>query len=266
MSRYGHRIADKEAIMTTAMRITHMLTIVTLAMVVGVSADAGITVLDTDFSATGPLATDTNDFTLTDEGPGNRDGIYSYTYNAGAASDMLVVSVSTEASGEAWTNYYDGVPMIQAVQSSGGSGVSIWYLANPSASGTIAVDLRAKGTVNGFGLGIASLSVADGTIELHSVGSDSPTNSVDITTTVADTFVMVAGDANAAGAPVSMDAPLTTIGTSLDVGSSQAGCGYTNAVPADSHTYSWTPKASERGIAAAAFVHTVQSGTLYMVR
>ncbi|MDP6527176.1 MAG: hypothetical protein QGH15_23680, partial [Kiritimatiellia bacterium] len=59
--------------------------------------------------------------------------------------------------------------------------------------------------------------------------------------------------ANANGAPVSMDSPLTTIGTDTDVGSSQVGFGYENEVAADSHTYSWTPGANERGIAAAAF-------------
>jgi hypothetical protein len=118
--------------------------------------------------------------------------------------------------------------------------------------------------MNGFGIGIASLSVDDGAIVLHSVGSDSPTNSVDITTTVADTFVMVAGDANALGAPVSMDAPLTTIETNTDVGSSQVGFGYEDEVPVDSHTYSWTPKASARGIAAAAFAPV--AGTLIFIQ
>jgi hypothetical protein len=214
-------------------------------MIVGVSANAEITVLNTDFASTNG-AGGAGDFGLA-------AGVYSYSFNAGATSDMLVVGVSVEKSGEAWTVSYDGTQMTQAVQSSGGSGAMIFYLANPSASGTIEVDFSGVGAMNGFGIGIASLRTAFGAIELHNVASDSGPTSIGISTTVADTFVMVAGDANANGA-VSMDAPLTTIGTGVDVGSSQAGFGYENAVSVNSHTYSWTPTASARGIVAAAFV------------
>ncbi|MFC1601091.1 hypothetical protein ACFL34_01915, partial [Candidatus Sumerlaeota bacterium] len=226
--------------------------------------ETGIEVLDTGFAVTMSDGSP-GDFTYIAAGGGTRAGVYSKNFNAGATSDMLVVAVSVEKSTEAYTVSYAGTPMTQAVQSSGGSGVSIWYLANPSASGTIAVDFTAIATVNGFGIGIASLNNADGAIVLHSVGSDSPTNSVDITTTVADTFVMVAGDANANGAPVSMDSPLTTIGTDTDVGSSQVCFGYENEVAADSHTYSWTPDVAARGIAAAAFAPAAPPtlGTLF---
>ena len=100
---------------------------------------------------------------------------------------------------------------------------------------------------------------------MHSVGSDSPTNSVDITTTVADTFVMVAGDANANGAPVSMDAPLTTIGTDVDVGPRQVGFGYENPVSVASHTYTWTCGGNARGIAAAFAQVIPPAGTVILV-
>ena len=229
------------------------------------SVETAIEVLDTGFAVTMSDGSP-GDFILTDEGPGNGDGIYSYTYNAGAASDMLVVGVSAEKSTEAYTVSYAGTPMTKAVQSGSGSGAIIFYLANPSASGIIAVDFTDVDPVNGFGIGIASLSVDDGAIVLHSVGSDFPTNSVDITTTVADTFVMVAGDANASGS-VSMDAPLTTIGKDVDVGSSQVGFGYDNEVAVASHTYTWSPNASPRGIAAAAFAQVIPpAGMVISVR
>jgi hypothetical protein len=230
--------------------------------------ETAITVLDTDFAVTTSDGSP-GDFTYIAAGEGTRAGVYSKNFNAGATSDMLVVGLSAEKSTEAYTVSYAGTPMTQAVQSAAGSGASIFYLANPSASGTIEVDFSGvDGTVNGFGIGIASLNNADGAIVLHSVAANTgltPTNSVDITTTVADTFVMVAGDANAAGGSVSMDSPLTTIGTDVDVGSSQVGFGYENKVAADSHTYSWTPDANERGIAAAAFEPAAPptAGTLF---
>ena len=238
-------LTNKTTIMTTAMRITPILTVMTLAMLAGVSAEAALTVLNTD-SASTDGAGNAGDFSLA-------AGVYSYSFNAGATSDMLVVGVSVEKGGGAWTVSYDGTQMTQAVQSSGGSGAMIFYLANPSASGTIEVDFSAVSPMNGFGIGIASLDGAIGAIELHSVASFDGASSIGITTTVPDTFVMVAGDANAQGA-ASMNAPLTTIGIEIDVGSSQAGFGYENPVAANSHTYSWTPTASARGIVAAAFV------------
>jgi hypothetical protein len=231
--------------MNTATRIRQMLTIAALAMLVGVSAEAAITVLNTDSAATDG-AGNPGDFSLA-------AGVYSYSFNAGATSEMLVVGVSVEKGGGAWTVSYDGTAMTQAVQSSSGSGAMIFYLANPSASGTIEVDFSAVSPMNGFGIGIASLYDAVGAIELHSVAFDNGTTSIGITTAVPDTFVMVAGDANAVGG-ITMNAPLTTIGTQVDVGSSQAGFGYENAVPANAHTYSWTPSANARGIVAAAFV------------
>ena len=89
--RVGKTEDEKETMMTTAMRIPHMLTIVALAMIVGVSANAAITVLNTGSAATDGSG-NAGDFSLA-------SGVYSYTFNAGATSDMLVVGVSVEKGG-----------------------------------------------------------------------------------------------------------------------------------------------------------------------
>lgn len=219
-------------------------------------AQAAISLVGAPDSAVTASNSGPGDFTLTSQGAGTRDGIYSYSYNAGASSDMLVVSVSTEASSEAWSVSYGGVDMTLATQSSVGSGASIFYLPNPSATGSIAIDFTGKSTVNGIGMGVVSLSGNGQAIAFDSPGiSDSGTNTINLTTNFADSFVMFAGDANStAGSAPTLASPLQVIfaGPS-DLGSNTAAAGYENGVGVGLQTYSWTQDASPRGISAAAF-------------
>lgn len=220
------------------------------------SAQAAITVLGTDSAVTAGNSAP-GDFTLVDtDGDGaTRDGTYSYAFNAGATSDMLVVSLSYEASSEAWSVTYNGVSMNLATQSSAASGTSIFYLANPSATGSIAIDFTGKGTVNGIGLGIASLNNSGNPIYFNNEVSTSGVSTIDITPDFADSFVMFAGDANStAGSAPTLSSNLTPFyaGPS-DIGSNTGAAGYENAVAASLQTYSWTPAASPRGISVAAF-------------
>jgi hypothetical protein len=182
---------------------------------------------------------------------------YAYAFDAGVDSDMLVVSISVEKSTHPLAVTYGGEALTEAVSSSVGSGASLWYLANPGASGELVIDASDVTTFNGMGVGIASLSSLDDLlteIALHSVGSSTNSASVDLTTTIAGSFVMVAGDANSTTGSVSLLDPLSLIGARVDVGSSQAGVGFDNGVAAGSRMYSWSPSASERGMVAASFV------------
>lgn len=230
------------------------------------AADASIILLGTD-SATTANNGNPGDFSFTPASPPNgAAGVYSYSYNAGAASDMLLVTLSVEKSNESFPGlFYDSVAMTQATSSSAGSGASIWYLANPSATGTIEIDLSTVSTINGIGLGIASLSGDGNPIALHTVNSASGTDSVTLTTTVADSFVIVGADANATTGNPTMDPPLTTIYTQDDVGSNQAGAGYEEDVAAGSHTFSWNPSSSPRGMAAASFIIIPEPASLILL-
>jgi hypothetical protein len=239
---------------------------VVLALIVAVgSAHAGIIVLGTDSAVT-----DSNH--NNNGNPGDfweTGGVFSYSFAAGATSDMLVIALSTEKSSQAFSISYNGTAMTQAVTSSAGSGASIWYLANPSASGSIAIDMSGVDVFNGMGIGIASLK-ADGDdaleVDLHTTGVSTGSTSVGITTTVADSFVMVGTDANSTvGNNVALDSPLTTIFINKDLGSSQGGAGYENGVAADSHTYTWSPNASERGMAAASFIVVPEPASLALL-
>lgn len=249
------------------MKIAYIIfTAASLVLAAG-SAQAAITVLGTA-SAVTAADSGPGGFTLTAEGAGNRDGIYSRAFNAGATSDMLVVSLSHETSDDylGWGVTYNGVNLSLATQSSAGSGTSIFYLANPSATGSIAIDFTGKGTVNGIGLGIASLDNTDpgGEIFFNNGVSSSGTESIGITVGNADSFVMFAGDANNAVNSPTLNSPLTTIFAGpQDIGSNQAAAGYQNGVTVGSKTYSWNvPVASkERGISVAAFSAVPEPGT-----
>jgi hypothetical protein len=217
------------------------------------SAPASVVLVGTDSAATaansGP-----GQFTLTDEGAGNRDGIYSYNYDAGASFDMLVVSVSREASTpEIFSVSYGGVDMNPATGSTTGTGASIFYLATASSSGTIAVDFSSFATVNGIGIGIAAIRSDNGDpIALIDANSGSGT-SISLDPTLDGSFTMFAIDTNT-GAFSGLDAsPLSQIFANTDVGSNGAGAAYDADVAAGSIIYSYTNTASPRGIAAANF-------------
>ena len=136
------------------------------------------------------------------------------------------------------------------------SGTSIFYLANPSATGSVAIDFSAKSTVNGVGLGIASLNNSGNPIFFNDGVSASGTESIGITVNNAGSFVMFAGDANTTAGNPTLNSPLTTIFAGPeDIGSNQAAAGYQNGVTTGSKTYSWNvpTEDAERGISVAAF-------------
>lgn len=129
-----------------------------LCFALGASSHVAITLVNTDSARTGPSQTNPgtfpNDFTVTNP-VGTRGGTYSYSYDAGAAFDVLVVSVSAESGGTTLDVNYNGVPMNRVVAGS----ASIWYLETSDVSGTIALNyLGTSPTVNGIGMGIAAIS------------------------------------------------------------------------------------------------------------
>lgn len=244
---------------------TLTLTVATVAVAFTVNAHAAVVQLvDTDSAHT---ATNSSplDFTLSDQGSGNRDGIYSYTYNAGAAFDMLVVSVSRESSSAGQNTglfpgsdgvfevSYDGVEMNLATGAVDGSGVSIFYLETNAQSGTIALDFTEFDTVNGIGIGIAAIKSDTGDpIELFdadSLGGGATSVSID---TADDSFTLWAVDTNG-GNFNNLTAP--QIDKVTDIGSNGFGAAYelvgTGQV---GDTYSYTGATKPRGIGAANFV------------
>jgi hypothetical protein len=240
-----------------------------LVLALAPAAQAGVDLVNTASAHTGTnqntIPDFYGDFTFTDGGgAGNRDGIYSYSYDAGASFDMLVVSVSREASAETFSVSYDGVSMDLATGAQAGSGASIFYLATSAQSGTIALDYTSFGTVNGIGLGIAAIKSDNGDpIELNDANYGTGT-SIAITPTVDDSFTMFAIDTNL-GAFSDLTSPLTEIDKVEDIGSNGFAAGYDLDVAAGEITYSYVNTASPRGIAAANFAVVPEPATMLLL-
>lgn len=227
-----------------------------------------VTVASTGFSATNNNHNSSKPATSGDFFYNSTTQEYTQSFSAGANADMLVVTISVEKSTDPISVTYGGEALTEAVSSGSGSGASLWYLANPSESGDLIIDASEVGTFNGMGVSITVLTSDDPLLDeivLHTVGSSTGSSSVNITTTLDDAFIIVAGDANSTTGSITLNTPLIEIGTNSDVGSSQAGSGYVNGIAAGSNTFSWNPNASARGMVAASFIAVPEPSSLVLL-
>jgi methionine-rich copper-binding protein CopC len=193
--------------------------------------------------------------------------------DVGVGADMLVVMTSSELGNGNMTVTYGGIAMKLA----GGNKTqsAIWYLdlATPGISGTnVVVDLSLAGSRNGFAAGWVSIDGnlgVDEAITVHSTGtSAAQSNTVGLTTTAVETFVVVNFNANNTSKGITVNSPNPqVIYTDNNIGSAEGAAAYASAVAAGSHTYQWTlgglapPAADYRRIDAAAFA--VTTGTAF---
>lgn len=177
----------------------------------------------------------------------------SFSFDAGANAEMLMVSVSTERSTQSgYTVSYDGHPLTEAVEA---VQAGIWYLdlrktTYAGGAADLEVDFTGVTTVNGVAIGAVSVFADGYDIELHATAS--AVESAQLETTRDDAFVVASFNANGSGSP-GVDAPLTTIYASGNIGSAQGAAGYQVSVDAGSHPISWTTS-DKRRVVAAAFV------------
>ena len=257
-----------------------MITLGTLAalfLALAPAAQAAITFVNTGSAHTGSehkdLPSFPGDFTLTAEGTSTArsDGIYSYSYDAGASFDMLVVSVSRESSsGPTFSVSYDGVSMDLATGTETGTGASIYYLATSAQNGTIALDFTNYDVddkvINSIGIGIAAIKSEDPDFPSGLIDADYGTGtSITIDPTVDGSFTMFALDTNNF-AFSALTSPLTQIDKNEDIGSSGFAAGYDQDVAAGEITYSYVNTVEPRGIAAANFAPVASGGTVILFK
>ena len=179
------------------------------------------------------MVSDTNS-TLLENNPS------THSFNAGAAADLLIVTISSEKSGEPYSVSYNGVDMTLAVSGSAGSSADIWYLVNPftGAAANLAVDFTEVGTVNGYGMGIISLSSGGKDVDIHATAASvaGSHGTVSLDTNAAESFVVSAHNGNGSD-PVSVNGPLTEIYASSNIGSAVGATGYHANVAVGTHTY-----------------------------
>ena len=176
-----------------------------------------------DTGAPGPVDMESNPQTL--------------SFDAGPLADKLVVTVSSEQSGDGTISItYNGVALTQAAQGSGRA-LGIWYLDDPYTGGAadLTVDMTSYSVVNGVGLGVVAIAGAAPGVE---VSARATANSVSVATTASNS-VVVAGYGENGGGTVAADAPLTEI-YSGDIGSALGCAGYHTVTVPGSNTYSFT--------------------------
>jgi hypothetical protein len=177
----------------------------------------------------------------------------SFSFAAGGDAEMLMVAVSTERSGETIPALsYAGHALTPAIER---GSASIWSLDLTTTgylggAANLVIDFTGINVVNGVAVGAVSVNASGRAIRLHATASGMA--SADLVTTRDDAFVLASFNANGSGSP-SVDAPLTTIYASGNIGSAQGAAGYQANVAAGTHPINWTT-GNKRQVAAAAFV------------
>lgn len=186
---------------------------------------------------------------------------FNVSFNAGAAADAIVLSLSSESNattGQVSITYagFAFTPVIDHV----GSQPSVWLLnlddtTYTSGTATLTLNLTGVTTANGYGLGFVSVATNDALntrLGVHA-SNTSATRTVGLTTTL-ESFVIAGHRANQNTGAASANAPMTQI-YGAQIGSSQGAAGYQASVAAGSPSYSFTSQASVAyNSSAAAFV------------
>ncbi len=234
------------------------------AALVGANADAAmINLVDTGFANTNSSGQSGSLLRV-----GN---VFTYSYDAGASFDTLVVTVSRESgtpAGEAFEVTYDGVAMNLATGATAGNGVSIFYLDTTTSMGDIVLDFNGIGS-NGVGIGIAALESDNGNpIVLFDANVNSNGTSISIDT-ADNSFTMWALDTNLG--TFQNPLPNIQIARNADIGSNGYGAAYelvTTGQVGATYSYTFTGTGAgqaARGIAAANFTVIPEPGTLALL-
>lgn len=199
--------------------------------------------------------------------------VSTFSFDAGASADMLVVAVSSELGttlqGATVGITYDGVPFIRSGSSGNPLVAEIYYLDLTTTSyaggaADLVVDLSDYTSRNGLALGVVSIAGSGETIVLHSTADGGASSqAVTLTTTASDAFSVACFNSNNTSGTISVDPPLTTIFANPNIGSARGAAGYEESVAAGDHTYSWTlpaANATPRRAVAASFVSPAAVG------
>jgi hypothetical protein len=205
----------------------------------------------------------------------------SWSFDAGATSDMLIVAYSGEignavqpASESRVRVSYAGYPMTPATSAAGAISGAIFHLdlSSTNYSGGAAdlvVDLSDYGARSGLSIGAVSIHSGDRLIERHTTASGGANaQSVTLNTTAANAFAVASFNSNnASGTPVpAVSAPLTQIYASNNIGSARGGAGYEIGVTPGDHAYTWTlptTNPTPRSAVAASFVIAGTTGATF---
>lgn len=217
--------------------------------------------LVTSFALFSPMAeaaiTVIGNSTFYQSGAGSDSQSHTLSYNPGATSTAIVVSVVMESNGAPSAVTFGGATMTPVVAASG-SNVGIYYLNNPTtgSASDLTFNYSSVGTVNFIAFQAVSLNTSD-LIEATATATDTDTG-LTLAVPSSDSFVMAGFNFNqgAGGTTTSADSPLTALFGDY-INSGGGGFGYAENVASGNQNYSFAFNAasgsSARRITAASF-------------
>ena len=161
---------------------------------------------------------------------------HTVSFDAGAA-DKLIVTLNAETGGGTASITFDGDALTLVAGTTGARNKGIYYLDNPFTGGAadLTFDMTSFGVVNGIGFGIVSIA---GSLDGVESGNTAGGLSVDLTTTIADSFVVTTYSSNAGTIPT-VPAGHTQLYTSGNIGSADGAAAYLNGVAAGLQTITY---------------------------
>ena len=187
-----------------------------------ISAQAAISVVNADFS--GVVDTGSPPSPL-------ESNPYTFSFDAGATADKLIVALSSELSGSGPTIItYNSVALTPVAGTINGRAQGIFYLDAPFTGGAadLVIDMTGFSVVNGIGFGVTSISGSAAGVD---VGAVSTGLSTSLTPSVAGSFVMSNYGSNAGNVPT-VPSGHTQLYTSGNIGSTDGAAAYLNGVAA----------------------------------
>lgn len=162
---------------------------------------------------------------------------HTVSFDAGAA-DKLIVTLNAETGGGTTASItFDGDALTLVAGTPGNRNKGIYYLDNPFTGGAadLTIDMTSFGTVNGIGFGIVSIA---GSLDGVESGNTAGGLSVDLTPTIADSFVVTTYSSNAGSIPT-VPAGHTRLYTNGNIGSADGAAAYLNGVAAGLQTITY---------------------------
>jgi hypothetical protein len=164
---------------------------------------------------------------------------HTFSFDAGATADKLIVALSSELSGPGPTVItYDDVPLTPVAGTINGKAQGIFYLDAPFTGGDadLVIDMSNFEVVNGIGFGVVSIA---GSAPGVDSGSAAAGTEVSLTAPVAGSFVMSAYASNAGSVPT---VPMghTQIYTNGNIGSADGAAAYLNGAAEGAQTLTYT--------------------------
>ena len=209
-----------------------------------ISAQAAISVVNADFSGVPDTGSPASPL---------ESNPYTFSFDAGATADKLIVALSSELSGSGPTVIkYNDVALTPVTGTINGKAQGIFYLDAPFTGGAadLVIDMTGFNVVNCICFGVTSISGSAAGVDVASASAGLSTS---LTPSVADSFVMSNYASNAGDVPT-VPSGHTQLYTSGNIGSADGAAAYLNGVAAGPLTITYVQTGpSSNATAAAAF-------------